>query len=225
MSLISIFKKLRTENTMNIAILGTGNMAQGLASNLAKAGYAIILGSRDAAKAKDVAKTIGGRVSADSVKAAAAKSDVVILAVPYAAAAATIAEAGGLAGKTIIDITNPLTADYSGLTIGHTTSAAEEIQKLAPNAKVVKAFNTIFASVLQAAGKAAGKPATVFIAGDDAEANKAVGDLAAKIGFVPLQSGKLAAARYLEPVAGLNIALGYGLGHGTDIAPAWQRAA
>jgi 8-hydroxy-5-deazaflavin:NADPH oxidoreductase len=225
MPLTSILKHHRTENTMNIAILGTGNMAQGLASNLAKAGYAVILGSRDAAKAKDVAKTIGGKVSADSVKAAAAKSDVVILAVPYAAVAATIAEAGGLAGKTVIDITNPLTADYSGLTIGHTTSAAEEIQKLAPNAKVVKAFNTIFASVLQADGKAAGTPATVFIAGDDAEANKAVGDLAAKIGFVPLQTGKLAAARYLEPVAGLNIALGYGLGHGTDIAPAWQRAA
>jgi 8-hydroxy-5-deazaflavin:NADPH oxidoreductase len=210
---------------MNITIIGTGNMAQGLAGNLAKAGYTVVLGSRDAAKAKELAATISGKVSAETVKAAAGKSDIVILAVPYSAAAATIAEAGGLAGKIVVDITNPLTADYSGLTIGHTTSAAEEIQKLAPKAKVVKAFNTIFASVLQASGKAAGKPATVFIAGDDAEANKAVADLAAKIGFVPLQSGKLAAARYLEPVAGLNIALGYGLGHGTDIAPAWQRAA
>jgi 8-hydroxy-5-deazaflavin:NADPH oxidoreductase len=210
---------------MNITIIGTGNMAQGLASNLSKAGYTVVLGSRDAAKAKDLAKSIGGKTSADTVKAAAAKSDIIVLAVPFSAAAATIAEAGGLAGKTVIDITNPLTADYSGLTIGHTTSAAEEIQKLAPKAAVVKAFNTIFASVLQANGKAAGKPATVFIAGDDAEANKAVADLAAKIGFVPLQTGKLAAARYLEPVAGLNIALGYGLGHGTDIAPAWQRAA
>lgn len=210
---------------MTITILGTGNMAQGLASNLVKVGYSVVLGSRDAAKAKDVARKIGGKSSAETVKAAAAKSDIVILAVPYSAAGATIAEAGGLAGKIVVDITNPLTADYAGLTIGHTTSAAEEIQKLAPKAKVVKAFNTIFASVLQAGGKAAGKPATVFIAGDDADANKAVADMAAKIGLVPLQSGKLAAARYLEPVAGLNIALGYGLGHGTDIAPAWQRAA
>jgi len=209
------------ENHMNIAILGTGNMAQGLASVFAKAGYNVTLGSRDAAKGKEIAKAIGTTVTGDSVKAAAAKSDVVVLAVPFSAAAETIAAAGGLAGKTVVDISNPLTADYMGLTIGHSTSAAEEIQKLAPRAKVVKAFNTVFASVLQSGGKVGKTPVTVFIAGDDEDANKTVEAIAAKAGFVTLQTGGLKVARYIEPVGGLNIALGYGKGHGTDIAPAW----
>jgi predicted dinucleotide-binding enzyme len=86
----------------------------------------------------------------------------------------------------------------------------------------VKAFNTVFASVLQKGGKASGQSATAFVAGDDAEARKSVADLARSAGFKAVEAGGLASARYLEPVAGLNIALGYGLGHGTDIAPAWQ---
>lgn len=210
---------------MNISILGTGNMGKGLAALLAKAGYTVILGSRDAARAESVARELGAGIKGTDIAVAARQSDVVVLAVPYAAAAETIRAAGGLAGKTVIDITNPLTPDYMGLTIGHTTSAAEEIQKLAPQAKVVKAFNTIFASVLQAGGKAAGEPATVFIAGDDAAAVRTVEEIASRAGFVPLQTGGLSAARYLEPLAALNIALGYGRGLGTDIAPAWQRAA
>ena len=148
-----------------------------------------------------------------------------VLAVPFDAAADVISAAGDLSGKTLVDITNPMTADYSALTIGHSTSAAEEIQKLAPTAKVVKAFNTVFASVLQAGGKVAGRPATVFVAGDDAEARKTVSDLAVSAGLEAIETGGLTSARYLEPLAGLNIALAYGLGQGTDIAPTWQRAA
>lgn len=145
-----------------------------------------------------------------------------MLAVPYEAATDVIKAAGGLAGKIVIDITNPLTADFSGLTIGHTGSAAENVQKAAPQAKVVKAFNTVFASVLQAGGMAGGRPATVFVAGDDVAARQTVSDLARSSGFHPLETGGLSSARYLEPVAGLNIALAYGLGRGTDIAPTWQ---
>ena len=207
---------------MNISILGTGNMATGLAVLFAKAGHTVILGSRDAEKAKTIANTVGNGVGFAELAAAAGSADLVVLAVPFDAAADVISAAGDLSGKTLVDITNPMTADYSALTIGHTTSAAEEIQKLAPGAKVVKAFNTVFASVLQADGKVAGSPATVFVAGDDADARKAVSDLAKSAGLVPLETGGLASARYLEPLAGLNIALAYGLGHGTDIAPTWQ---
>lgn len=113
-------------------------------------------------------------------------------------------------------------ADFSGLAIGHSTSAAEEIQKKAPGAKVVKAFNTVFASVLGNGGKTAGKETTVFVAGDDEEARKRVVALAKSAGFDTVETGGLASARLLEPVAALKITLGYGLGHGTDIAPAWQ---
>ncbi|ODT74271.1 MAG: NADPH-dependent F420 reductase [Pelagibacterium sp. SCN 64-44] len=207
---------------MNIAIFGTGNMASGLATLFAKAGHKVTLAARDDAKAQSVAASLGNNVAAASFADAAAASETVILAVPYDAAADVIAAAGGLDGKTVVDITNPMTADFSGLSLGFTTSAAEEIQKSAPAAKVVKAFNTIFASVLQNAGKASGAAATVFVAADDAEARKSVAALAKSAGFKSVEAGSLAAARYLEPVAALNIALGYGLGHGTDIAPTWQ---
>jgi 8-hydroxy-5-deazaflavin:NADPH oxidoreductase len=206
---------------MSITILGAGNMARSLAGLFAAAGYEVVLGSRDVAKAQAAASTLGARVRSAGVKNAAAASDTIILAVPFDAVAATIAAAGGLAGKTIVDITNPLTADYQGLTIGHTTSAAEEIQKLAPQAKVVKAFNTVFAQVLQNGGKAGGVPATIFIAGDDEAANEAVAAIVRKSGLVAIATGPLKMARYLEPLGGLNVALGYGRGFGTDIAPTW----
>ena len=209
---------------MSIAILGAGNMAKGLAALFAKAGYKVVVGARDRAKAEAAAAAAGRGARGDTLAGAAQSSDVVVLAVPFAAAAEALAAAGDLSGKTVIDIANPLTADYMGLTIGHTTSAGEEIQKLAPKAKVVKAFNTIFAQVLANGGKAAGRPATVFIAGDDASANSAVEAIARKAGFDVVQTGGLKLSRYLEPLAGLNIALGYGRGLGTDIAPTWSVA-
>lgn len=208
----------------NIAIIGTGNMAKGLAGVFSRAGYPVTLGSRDAGKAKEAASELGGTVSGADIASAAGNAEIVVLAVPFHAAGEAIAAAGGLAGKTVVDITNPLTEDFAGLTIGHTTSAGEEIQKLAPDARVVKAFNTVFASVLQAGGKVGDKPATVFIAGDDQTANDAVEAVVARSGFAPVQVGGLGVARYLEPVAGLNIVLGYMRGFGTDIAPAWQMA-
>ena len=212
------------ERNMSIAILGAGNMAKGLAGLFAKAGYDVVLGARDVAKARAAAASVGHGAAGADLAAAAKSADVIVLAVPYDAAAAALAAAGDLAGKTIVDITNPLTPDYMGLTIGHATSAGEEIQKLAPRAKVVKAFNTIFAQVLANGGRAAGRPATVFVAGDDDAANGAVEAIARKAGFDVVQTGALKLARYLEPLAGLNIALAYGRGLGTDIAPTWNVA-
>lgn len=210
---------------MNISILGTGNMASGLAVLFAKGGHHVTLASRDPSEARSVATKLGNDIQGGPLDSAAASAEIVVLAVPFDAAADVVKAAGGLAGKVIIDITNPMTADFSSLTVGHTTSAAEEIQKLAPAATVVKAFNTVFASVLQNGGKVAGQPATVFVASDDAEARSRVVALAESAGLKTLETGTLASARYLEPVGGLNIALGYGLGHGTDIAPTWQRTA
>jgi predicted dinucleotide-binding enzyme len=210
---------------MTIAILGTGNMAKGLAKQFAAAGEAVVLGSRDAGTAAAVAQALGAGVSGSDVGSAAAAADLVVLAVPYAAAGETIAAAGGLAGKTVLDISNPVTPDYAGLALGHTTSAAEEIQRLAPGARVVKGFNTVFAEVLQSGGEVDGRPVTVFLAGDDAAAVEAVATLAEAAGFSTLRLGGLAMARHLEPLGFLNIALGYGQGLGTSIAPAWLTAA
>lgn len=210
---------------MSISILGTGNMASGLAVLFAKGGHHVTLASRDPSEARSVATKLGNDIQGGPLNSAADSAEIVVLAVPFDAAAEVIKAAGGLAGTIVIDITNPMTADFSALTLGHTTSAAEEIQKLAPAARVVKAFNTVFASVLQNGGKVAGQPATVFVASDDAEARSQVVALAESAGFKTLETGALASARYLEPVGGLNIALAYGLGHGTDIAPTWQHAA
>ena len=207
---------------MSIAILGAGNMAKGLAALFAKAGYKVVVGARDVSKAQAAAAAAGHGARGDSIAAAAKSAEVIVLAAPFEAAAAVLAAAGDVAGKVIVDISNPLTPDYMGLTIGHTTSAGEEIQKLAPKAKVVKAFNTIFAQVLANGGKAAGRATTVFVAGDDASANGAVEAIARKAGFDVVQTGGLKLARYLEPLAGLNVVLAYGRGLGADIAPTWN---
>jgi len=210
---------------MNISIIGAGNMGKGLAALFAKAGHKVALAARDTDKAVAAANELGAGVTAVAIAKAGEGADIVVLAVPYEAAAAAVEAAGGLAGKLVVDITNPMKADFSSLSIGHTTSAAEEIQKSAPAARVVKAFNTIFAQVLQNGGQAGGRPATVFVASDDADARASIAELARSAGFETVETGNLASARLLEPVAALNIALGYGLGHGTDIAPTWQRTA
>jgi NADPH-dependent F420 reductase len=215
----------RRRTNMNISIIGAGNMAKGLAALFATAGHQVTLTNRDVEKAQAVAREVGDGVTSAALAGAAQTADIVVLAVPYEGAGDVIDAAGGLAGKVIIDITNPMTADFSGLTVGHTTSAAEEIQQRAPGARVVKAFNTVFAQVFQNGGEAAGRPVTVFVAGDDEEARATVVELARSAGFDTLETGVLATARFLEPVAALNITLGYGLGHGTDIAPTWQRPA
>jgi predicted dinucleotide-binding enzyme len=143
-------------------------------------------------------------------------ADVVIIAVPYGAAADALRAAGDVSGKTVVDVTNPVKPDYSGLTVGFTASAAEEIQKAVPSARVVKAFNTVFSSVLAGTAKA-----QVFYAGDDAGAKDAVRAVIESAGLEAVDSGPLANARLLEPLGMLNIYFGYGAGRGTGIAPAW----
>ena len=143
-------------------------------------------------------------------------ADVLILATYFPDAPDALRAAGDLTGKTIIDITNPLTPDMSGLSVGHTTSSAEEIQKSVPGARVVKAFNTVFAKVLGGTGRA-----QVFYAGDDAAAKDAVRALIESAGLEAVDAGPLANARQLEPLGLLTIYFGYAAGRGTGIAPAF----
>ena len=204
---------------MNVSVIGTGNMGRGFAASLVKAGHAVTLYGRDAAKAGEVAQAVGARaVSATE----AAKADVIVLAVPFDAAVGALKALGDITGRVVIDITNPLTADYMGLTIGHTTSAAEEIAKAVPGISLVKGFNTVFAQVLAGHGKAAGgHDVPAFLASDSAEAKAVAADLARSMGFGVVDAGGLKNARYLEALAGLNIYLGYGAGLGTAVTPIW----
>jgi len=207
---------------MKIAIIGTGKMGSGLARALAVAEQDIVIGSREPSKAATLAAEIGGGAESGGIEAAVKLSDIVVLALPYGAIADGLQQAGDLAGKVIVDISNPITADYKGLLLGHTTSAAEEIQALAPTAKVVKAFNTIFSALLpQEARK--GKTVQVFVAGDDAAAKQAVSQLVASIGFEAVDAGPLSNARFIEPIGEMNIHFGFFLGQGTAIAPAWVK--
>lgn len=202
---------------MTIAIIGLGNMGKGLAKRLA--GKAdLVAGVRNAAEAASFAHDHGILVTGPAE--AVAKADIVILALPYASALEFAARTPALAGKVVVDISNPITPDYSRLTLGHTTSAAEEIQRAAPAARVVKAFNTIFAGVFDTP-VAATADVPVFIAGNDAAAVETVADLAGKAGFAVERIGGLDGARLVEPVGMLNIRLGYKLGKGTAIAPGW----
>jgi 8-hydroxy-5-deazaflavin:NADPH oxidoreductase len=210
---------------MNILVLGAGNMGAAFVKQLTRAGHQVSVTARDGAKAQAVAAANPGATAVVSANAAAAV-DVVVLATGYADAVSALQSVGDLSGKVVIDITNPLTDDYMGLTLGHSTSASEEIAKAVPAALLVKAFNTVFAPVLaEGADLGKGQTVTVFVASDSERAKQTAVALAQSMGFATIDAGGLKNARYLEPLAGLNIYLGYGAGLGTSIAPTWIRKA
>lgn len=210
---------------MNIAVIGTGNMGSGLAKQLVHAGYDVSLVGRDVEKARELASSLGAKVTAADIETAAAKADVIVLAVPYDNAAAVLASLPDVADKVVVDITNPLTPDFMSLTIGHTNSAAETLAAGAPGVRVVKAFNTILAQVMAEGPSFGFERAQVFVAGDDAEAKTVVSEIAERVGFLPVDAGPLKNARYLEPLAGQNIQFAYALGAGVQIAPVWLKRA
>ena len=190
----------------SISIIGLGNMASALAGRALAGGNAVEIIGRDPAKAKELAVALGGATVGTA--GAAPAGDIVIVAVPYASAAAAVSEYGdALHGKVIIDITNPVTADLKGLVTPEGSSGAQEIAKGAPaSAHVVKAFNTVFSHVL-AATPAEGRPLDVFIAGDDAQAKARVSAFIESLGLRPWDTGKLPMARALENAGLLELGL------------------
>jgi len=191
---------------MDIAIIGAGNVGKAIASSAIRAGHAVTLSSAGGDSAIAAAREFGARAAASN-REAVQGADVVIFAVPYPAVEAVLAEAGDqLAGKVLVDATNPLKPDYSGLAFDD-TSGAEEIQRRAPRAKVVKAFNTAFAARQADPNVAGGLRVDGYAAGDDEAAKEKVLGLLADVGFNPVDVGPLAMAKYLEGMAWLNISL------------------
>jgi 8-hydroxy-5-deazaflavin:NADPH oxidoreductase len=210
---------------MKITVIGAGNMGTAFVKQLTRAGHQVRVIARNADKARQLAAANPGAVAVDAANAAA-DADAIVLATAYGDAVDALKSVGDVRGKVVIDITNPLTADFMGLTLGHTTSAAEEIAKAFPGAEVVKAFNTVFAQLLaEGADLGAGRKVTVFYAGDSDHAKQVARSLAESMGFETIDAGALKNARYLEPLAGLNIYLGYGAGLGTLVSPTWVRKA
>lgn len=196
---------------MKIAILGFGHVGQQFANLFGQAGHEIIIGLRSL-------PTQELPYPAATFKEAAAVADMVAIALPFTACFDVLPELAEVTKeKIVIDSTNPLNADWSPLLLGQENSAAEEISRLLPEAYVVKAFNTIFADVMNQPVRD-GQAITAFIAGDNNGAKQKVIALASDIGYAPVDTGSLAAARYLESMAHLNIQIAVGQGGGTNAA-------
>ncbi|MEM9008894.1 MAG: NADPH-dependent F420 reductase [Cyanobacteria bacterium P01_F01_bin.86] len=196
---------------MKIAILGFGNVGKQLANLFSKAGHEIIISLRSVPNQEFPYSFV-------TFKEAAADADIIAIALPFNACADVLPElAEATKGKIVIDSTNPLNADWSPQLLGQENSASEEISRLLPEAHVVKAFNTIFADVMNQPVKD-GQAITAFIAGDNAKAKQNVIVLARDIGYAPIDTGPLYTARYLESMAHLNIQLAVGQGGGTNAA-------
>ena len=191
---------------MKIAIIGTGNVGRALGTSFAGAGHQVVLSGHEAAKTAEAASAIGA-LPAGSAAEAVGAADIVVIAVPYTAVPSVAAEiAPFVAGKVVIDATNTLKPDYSGLATGDGPSGAELLAAVLPGARVVKAFNTLFAAN-QGNPRALGTTLDALYATDDAEAHATFAALASSIGFRPVSVGPLAAARELEAMAWLNIRL------------------
>ncbi|GAB2476900.1 NAD(P)-binding domain-containing protein [Promicromonospora xylanilytica] len=194
----------------SITFIGAGNMARTIGTLAVAGGNTVEVMARDQAKAVALAEALGGGTTAGRWGAVPA-GDIVVTAVLYDGVVSTVAEYGdALAGKTIVDISNPFNAAFDGLAHSEPTSIAEEVAKIAPaDATVFKAFNTIFRGVLES-----GRP-DVFFAGDDSQAKSDVAVFIKSLGLRPLDVGGLKMAHWLEGAGVLTVGLaGNGIGHG-----------
>lgn len=198
---------------MKITIVGAGNMARGIATRALAGGHHVTVTAKDAGKAVRLVDELRKQDHGEGRAAAADESavdqaDIVVLAVPFDAAEQLAAAYGPrLAGKVLIDISNPVDATLDALVVAPGTSAAERIAAAAgEQVRVVKAFNTTFATTL-VAGQVDGTPLDVFIASDDDTARKEVADLVASGGLNPVDVGALKHARELEGFQLLHMAL------------------
>jgi len=202
---------------MKIGVLGTGNMGSGLAGQFSTAGHDVFIGSRDSQKGKEKGAELG--ISGGSYREAAGHGEAVLFAVPWWGVDESLAEAGSLEGKVLIDCTNAYTdATYSEMVHFHGSSGAEEIAKKAQGARVVKAWNHTYAAIVNSSPDFGGVAASVFICGDDPSAKEIVAGIARDAGYDPVDSGPLSSARFIEQVAGLMVTLAYGVGMGFDQA-------
>lgn len=202
---------------MKISILGAGNVGMALARALLRAGQPVTIGVPDPARHAEAVAALGPQATLTRSEDAAAHAELLILAVPYAAALAIAQSRADWEGCVLVDATNPLAPGLAGLSLGTSTSGAEQIAGRAHGARVVKAFNTTGAENMADSRYAQGQP-MMPVAGDDAAAREHVLALATLIGFDAVDMGPLSAARYLEPLAMVWIHLAFKQGQGRRFA-------
>jgi 8-hydroxy-5-deazaflavin:NADPH oxidoreductase len=200
---------------MHVTIIGTGNMARGIGSRVVAGGHDLTVVGKESDKAEAVAADIGGEGSVNTASTGdRIEGDVVVLAVYYPDARAAVEQhSDQLAGKAVVDITNPLNETFDELVVPADGSATAELASLAPDARFVKAFNTTFANTLRTADEL-----DVLIAGDDDDAKATVAELARAGGLNPIDAGPLKRARELEALGLLHIGLQGTLGTGFSSA-------
>jgi predicted dinucleotide-binding enzyme len=191
---------------MRIAIIGAGALGTAIAGDLIGAGHEIVFGG--GASAHDAAARVGAIACSNAD--AAAFADVVALAVPFRAIDVALAQTGSLDGAVLWSCVNALKPDLSGLAVGFDTSAAEEVARRAPGARVVSGIPP-FAEALANGDLRydAGLAPSVFICGDDEQAKAVVEMLVLDLGAHPVDAGPLAAARLIEPAMMLLVRLAY----------------
>ncbi|WP_405820690.1 NAD(P)-binding domain-containing protein [Streptomyces sp. NBC_01390] len=193
----------------SISIIGTGNMARTIGARATSGGNTVEVMGRDRSKAVDLAKALGGGATTGEWGAAPA-GDIVIVALLFDGVVPAVTRYGdALAGKIIVDISNPFNAAFDGLAHGEETSIAQEVADVAPTgASVVKAFNTVFRGVLEK-----GSP-DIFIAGDSARAKASTEVFVRSLGLRPVDVGGLKMAHWLEGAGLITVGLAqHGVGH------------
>ena len=187
---------------MHIAIVGTGNVGSAIARGLKGKGHSVTLGARDPGSAEVRQLSEATSASLAAPQDAVAFADVVILALPWAAAEAAVKALGDLSGKIVIDCMNPLgmVEGAFGLTLGHTTSGGEIVQGWLPSARVVKTLNQVGAEIMADNSGLLLRP-VMFMAGNDEAAKTQVASLLTDLGFEALDAGDITKSRILEPYA------------------------
>jgi 8-hydroxy-5-deazaflavin:NADPH oxidoreductase len=204
---------------MQIGIIGSGHVGGTLGSRWARKGHEVVFGSRrpESQDIKDLIAKSGRTATAAPLAKAARSADILLLATPWPETRHVLNGLGDLTGKIVIDATNPLLPDLSGLELGTTTSAAEQVAQWAKGAFVVKAFNTVGFGIMADPVFEAARVA-MFYCSDHQETKSKVKPLIEELGFDALDAGPLTQARVLEPFALLWISLAHGQGFGVDIA-------
>ena len=209
---------------MQVMVIGAGNMGRGIGHRLVAGGHDVTIVDRDPEEAGQLAEELRGAARDGATVEAAGptselRGEVVILAVYYPGSLEIARDLGErLAGRVVVDISNPVNQSFDGLATEPGTSAAEELAEAVPEGtRVVKAFNTTFAPTL-VEGEVAGQPLDVFIAGDDEGAKETVAQLVRDGGLRAIDVGSLERARHLEGLGFLHMMVQQPLGLGFQSA-------
>jgi len=197
---------MSNNGAMRVAIIGVGGIGSALATLFAHHGHEVILASRDPETARHLARDIGA-TAVESYRTAAEACSLLCFCIAWEHAEAAVERLGDLSGTVVLDVTNPEAPDGGNLTLGHTASGAEVLASRAPGAKVVKAFNYVYAELLRDFGALAQLSPSIFLCGDHEDANALVAGLIRHCGLEPVDCGPLRNACHLESLAMLMVQL------------------